>query len=136
MLGRLRCVAATSQTQVRQRRKAPPFSTAWYYRNHSQVAHSMYVLVHNEVEARLTSCIAARAYAAIWIIDDDCHPRIRSLCLWGDTTALRRAGVITYRRFRYTQRNEEQPSEAKLLKTKSGPGRIRTYDQRIMSPLL
>ena len=38
--------------------------------------------------------------------------------------------------FRYTRRNEETQTEANSQKTNSGPGRIRTYDQRIMSPLL
>jgi integrase len=43
--------------------------------------------------------------------------------------------VLDERRYkiRYTLRNEEQTEEAKSLKTSAGPGRIRTYDQRIMS---
>jgi hypothetical protein len=35
--------------------------------------------------------------------------------------------------FRYSRRDEGKAEEANWLKTKSGPGRIRTYDQRIMS---
>jgi hypothetical protein len=37
---------------------------------------------------------------------------------------------------RCVRRVEGVTEEANSLKTKSGPGRIRTYDQRIMSPLL
>ena len=46
------------------------------------------------------------------------------------------APVLEERRynFRYSQRTEQQSEEANSLKTNSGPGRIRTYDQRIMSP--
>ena len=48
------------------------------------------------------------------------------------------APVLEERRysFRYSRRGEQQTEEANLQKTNSGPGRIRTYDQRIMSPLL
>ena len=35
-----------------------------------------------------------------------------------------------------SRRGSNQQVEANSMKTKSGPGRIRTYDQRIMSPLL
>ena len=53
-----------------------------------------------------------------------------------DTQAI--APVLEERRysFRYSQRNEEQTKEANSLKTNGGPARIRTWDQRIMSPLL
>jgi hypothetical protein len=34
------------------------------------------------------------------------------------------------------QLNTQDEGEAKLMETNGGPGRIRTYDQRIMSPLL
>jgi hypothetical protein len=33
-------------------------------------------------------------------------------------------------------KSPEEDMEAKSLETNGGPGRIRTYDQRIMSPLL
>ena len=48
------------------------------------------------------------------------------------------APVLEERRysFRYSRRNEEQTDDANSLKTNGGPARIRTWDQRIMSPLL
>ena len=48
------------------------------------------------------------------------------------------APVLDERRYkiRYIEREDKEEAEANSMKTKSGPGRIRTYDQRIMSPLL
>jgi len=39
-------------------------------------------------------------------------------------------------KIRYSRQDDEQAEVANSQKTNSGPGRIRTYDQRIMSPLL
>ena len=36
----------------------------------------------------------------------------------------------------HTDANRDKAAEANSQKTNGGPGRIRTYDQRIMSPLL
>jgi hypothetical protein len=46
--------------------------------------------------------------------------------------------VLDERRYkiRYSRHDDEQMGEANSLETNGGPGRIRTYDQRIMSPLL
>jgi hypothetical protein len=38
--------------------------------------------------------------------------------------------------FRYTPQSEQAAQKANSLKTNGGPARIRTLDQRIMSPLL
>ena len=48
------------------------------------------------------------------------------------------APVLEERRynFRYSQQNEQDANEANSLKIDGGPARIRTWDQRIMSPLL
>ena len=48
------------------------------------------------------------------------------------------APILEERRykFRYSPQNEQDTKDANSLKTNSGPARIRTWDQRIMSPLL
>jgi len=43
---------------------------------------------------------------------------------------------VTGHKIGHSDANGDNTTEANLTKTNSGPGRIRTYDQRIMSPLL